>query len=139
MSHKSPPWPFFPIDTPHVTRGEGAWLICDDGSRILDAAGGAIVSSVGHGRQSVIDAMAKATPAYVVPLWRTPEREALVARLTSGWLPPHLTRSHFTCFGGTEYPTLRCRLWSKRCRTRISISSSSAILRHFTPSMTIIT
>jgi len=96
-------WPFIPARSPRIVSGEGAWLIADDGQRILDAAGGAIVTNVGHGRAEVAEAIAKAAggPAFVVPTWRTPEREALVERLRRDWLPDGLHHIHFTC-GGSE-------------------------------------
>jgi 4-aminobutyrate aminotransferase-like enzyme len=53
-------WPFIAGRSPRIVGGEGAWLICDDGRRILDAAGGAIVANVGHGRGEVVEAMARA-------------------------------------------------------------------------------
>ena len=83
-------WPFFPARSPRIVGGEGAWLIGDDGARILDAAGGAIVTNVGHGRAEVAQAIAAASSAFVVPTWRTPEREALVERLRASWLPTGL-------------------------------------------------
>ena len=43
---------------PVVERGDGATLYAADGRSYLDAAGGAIVVNVGHGRRSVADAMA---------------------------------------------------------------------------------
>src|SRR5271154_3150589 len=96
-------WPFVPANSLRIVGGEGAWLIADDGRRILDAAGGAIVSNVGHGRREVTDAMTKggATASYVVPIWRTPEREALVGRLRERWLPKNLHHIHLTG-GGSE-------------------------------------
>jgi hypothetical protein len=90
-----------------VVGGEGAWLIADDGRRILDAAGGAIVVNVGHGRAEVMEAIARApaASAFVVPNWRTPEREALAERLRRDWLPggPNggLHHIHLTS-GGSE-------------------------------------
>jgi adenosylmethionine-8-amino-7-oxononanoate aminotransferase len=96
-------WPFIAGRAPRIVDGEGAWLICDDGRRILDAAGGAIVANVGHGRGEVVEAMARAAAGatFVVPTWRTPEREALVERLRAGWLPGGLHHIHLTC-GGSE-------------------------------------
>ena len=38
-----------------VERAEGAYLITPDGRRILDAAGGAIVANIGHGRREVAE------------------------------------------------------------------------------------
>ncbi len=43
---------------PIVERGEGSTLHAADGHAYLDAAGGAVVVNVGHGRRSVADAMA---------------------------------------------------------------------------------
>ena len=51
-----------------VERAEGACLHMD-GRRILDAAGGAIVTNIGHGRTEVVEAVAEATlrEGYVIP------------------------------------------------------------------------
>ena len=97
-------YPFIPFKPPvSVTRGEGAYLVMEDGSRILDAAGGAIVTNIGHGRGEVAKAVAKATEeeGYVVPPWHTPSRVRLIERLAANWLPPHLSRVHLAC-GGSE-------------------------------------
>jgi len=94
-------WPFIPGRTPKIVGGEGAWLIADDGRRILDAAGGAIVGNVGYGRAEVAEAIARASTAFVVPSWRTPEREALAERLRTRWLPDGLHHIHLTS-GGSE-------------------------------------
>src|SRR5215472_16654467 len=96
-------WPFLPSRAMRIVRGEGAWLIADDGRRILDAAGGAIVTNIGHGRAEVMEALARsgASSAFVVPTWKTPEREAMVERLRRDWLPEGLTHIHVTC-GGSE-------------------------------------
>jgi hypothetical protein len=40
-------------------RAEGVWIEDADGTRYLDAAGGAIVVNVGHGERSLVDAMAE--------------------------------------------------------------------------------
>ena len=102
-------WPFSssarPLNT--VTKGEGAYLYRADGTRLLDAAGGAVVTNIGHGRKEVADAVYQATLScsYVVPPWLTPERERLLERLTRDWLPPHLTRHHLTCSGSEGVET----------------------------------
>jgi adenosylmethionine-8-amino-7-oxononanoate aminotransferase len=44
-------------DLPRAVRAEGVWIEDADGRRYLDAAGGAIVVSVGHGDGSLVDAM----------------------------------------------------------------------------------
>ncbi|MEP0069994.1 aminotransferase class III-fold pyridoxal phosphate-dependent enzyme [Pyruvatibacter sp.] len=109
---KSHLWPFVPsgriVD---VVKAEGSWLQLADGTRILDAAGGAIAASIGHGRREVADAMADAVAdtGYIVPTFLTPQREKLVERLTSSWLPAHLTRVHLSS-GGSEAADAAIRL-----------------------------
>ena len=96
-------WPFLQSTRDiHVTGAEGAYLFTKNGP-LLDAAGGAIVVNVGHGRQEVADAVGKATAqsSYVVPPWLTDERVALVERLREDWLPESLSRLHMTS-GGSE-------------------------------------
>ncbi|MEL6982385.1 MAG: aminotransferase class III-fold pyridoxal phosphate-dependent enzyme, partial [Actinomycetota bacterium] len=84
-------FPFIPTAAPPVVidRAEGVWLIRDDGTRILDAGAGAVVTNIGHGRPEVAEAAARAlsTLDYVVPLWATEHRVALVEELAEHWLP----------------------------------------------------
>jgi adenosylmethionine-8-amino-7-oxononanoate aminotransferase len=86
-----------------IERAEGCWLVAAGGHRILDAAGGAIVANVGHGRREVGEAMARAATrtTYVVPPFATEERVRLAERLRTRWLPDGLTRVLFTS-GGSE-------------------------------------
>src|SRR4051812_10558124 len=44
---------------PIAVRGEGVWLIAQDGRRILDGSGGAAVSCLGHQHPRVIEAIAR--------------------------------------------------------------------------------
>ncbi len=96
-------WPFLKGRNIYIERAEGVYLYNNEGRQILDAAGGAIVANVGHGRERVAEAVARATRdySYVVPPWLTPSREAMVKELGDHWLPPELTRVHCTS-GGTE-------------------------------------
>ena len=98
-------FPFIPSAEPPlvIDRTDDVWLVTDTGHRILDAGGGAIVTNVGHGRPEVVAAAAKAlgTVDYVVPLWATENRVALVEELTEHWLPAGFTRASFFC-GGSE-------------------------------------
>ncbi len=101
---KNGPWPFVP--TPflvEVVRAEGSALFTREGNRILDAAGGAVITSIGHGRQDVAEATAKAMTelSYACPPFATPHRIALVERLTERWLPRTLTRV-WLASGGSE-------------------------------------
>ena len=86
-----------------VAATEGCFLITRDGRRILDAAGGAIVVNIGHGRAEVAEAHAKALRQvdYVVPPFATEQRVRLVERLRDRWLPDGLRRIAFSG-GGSE-------------------------------------
>jgi adenosylmethionine-8-amino-7-oxononanoate aminotransferase len=96
-------WPFRRGSTMSIRSAQGVYLETSDGQQILDAAGGAIVSNIGHGRERVVEAVAKATRdySYVVPPWLTPSRQALADVLSEHWLPPELSRIHITS-GGSE-------------------------------------
>lgn len=97
-------YPFVPGPPPLVVeRTEGVWLHTDDGRRILDAGSGAVVTNIGHGRREVVEAATRAlsTLDYVVPLWATPNRVALVEELTEHWLPDGFGRCSFFS-GGSE-------------------------------------
>ena len=97
-------WPFtHAARNIEIVGSGGAFLFEADGRRILDAAGGAIVANVGHGRASVAQAVYQATKTttYVVPPWLTTERRRLVERLRARWLPPRFDHIHLTC-GGSE-------------------------------------
>ena len=98
-----PSWPFVSGRAISIERAEGVYLYEKGGRPIIDAAGGAIVSNIGHGRERVVEAVAKATrdTTYVVPPWLTPGREAMLEVLGEHWLDPDFTRMHGTS-GGTE-------------------------------------
>lgn len=95
-------WPFLPSRAINIAKAEGVYLYTREGQQIIDAAGGAIVSNIGHGRIRVADAIANAAKneTYVVPPWLTPSREAMLNELAD-WLPAAFTRVHCTS-GGTE-------------------------------------
>jgi len=99
------------ISGPNIVGGEGCWLIADDGRRILDAAGGAIVANIGHGRRVIADAVRDALDggAYVIPLWPTPNRAALYDALVERWLPDGMGHVFFTS-GGSESAESALRL-----------------------------
>src|SRR4051794_28191730 len=94
--HADDRYAFVPDSTtgPTIVGGDGAYLLRADGGRILDAAGGAIVGNIGWGRTEVADAVREAMDggAYVVPLWPTPSRLALLDELVQQWLPDGFTQ-----------------------------------------------
>ena len=96
-------WPFLRGATMEIESASGVNLRTRDGRSILDAAGGAIVVNVGHGRRRVAERIAEAALrcSYVVPPWVTPSRRAMVEALEANWLDPAFTRLHFTS-GGSE-------------------------------------
>ena len=96
-------WPFTGKQALSISSAEGVHLHTTDGRSIIDAAGGAIVSNIGHGRARVAAAVAEATQSctYVVPPWMTPGRERLLEALARDWIDPQYTRMHATS-GGTE-------------------------------------
>ncbi|MGH1490022.1 MAG: aspartate aminotransferase family protein [Acidimicrobiales bacterium] len=101
---RSKKFPFVPGPAPiTIVGGKGSYLHTDDGRRILDGGGGAIVTNIGHGRPEPGEAAAAAMTgaAYVVPLWATEARLRLIERLQQSWLPEELTRCLFVS-GGSE-------------------------------------
>jgi len=94
-----------------IARADGATLYTPDGRAILDAAGGAVAVNVGHGRAEVAEAVARALrdTSYVVPVFATESRVALVDRLREHWLPPSLVRAYFAS-GGSEAMDAAIRL-----------------------------
>ncbi len=96
-------WPFKNSPGIQISRAEGAYLYDETGRAILDAAGGAVVTNIGHGRERVAAAVYEATKntTYVVPPWLTPSRQAFVQALERDWLDASLRRIHVTS-GGSE-------------------------------------
>ena len=94
-----------------IERTEGCFLITPNGRRILDAAGGAIVVNIGHGRREVAEAYAEGVEeaTFVVPPFATRSRVRLVDRLLDRWLPAGLTRALFVS-GGSESVDAALRL-----------------------------
>ena len=86
-----------------VTNSEGVWLEAAGGRRILDAGGGAIVTNIGHGRPEIVEVAAKALGQldYVVPVFATESRVALVNEVCDNWLPDPSWRCVFVS-GGSE-------------------------------------
>ncbi len=76
-------------ELPVAVRAEGCTIWDADGRAYLDAAGGAIVVNVGHGRQSIVDAMERQARAftYVHGTTFTTEPLETYARAIGRYLP----------------------------------------------------
>ncbi len=88
---------------PTIVGADGAELVTDDYRRIIDAAGGAVVCNIGHGRHEVADAVAQAMRSldYVLSPWPTPLRLQLADLLVEKWLPSGFNHVFFAS-GGSE-------------------------------------
>src|SRR2546430_12200718 len=86
---------------PIATRGEGCWVIADDGRRFLDASGQAAVVSIGHGVAEIGRAMAEQSSQIAfahTSQFHTEPAEKLAKRLLA-MAPPNFRnggRGHFT-------------------------------------------
>jgi adenosylmethionine-8-amino-7-oxononanoate aminotransferase len=91
---------------PTASRGEGCWIIADDGRRFLDASGQAAVVNIGHGVREIGRAMAEQSSQIAfahTSQFHTAPAEKLAGRLLA-MAPPnfhHGGRVYFTS-GGSE-------------------------------------
>ncbi len=91
---------------PIATRGEGCWIIADDGRRFLDASGQAAVVTIGHGVPEIGRAMAGQSSQIAfahTSQFHTTAAETLASRLLA-MAPPNFRnggRVYFTS-GGSE-------------------------------------
>ncbi|HEV1994209.1 MAG TPA: aspartate aminotransferase family protein [Candidatus Acidoferrum sp.] len=91
---------------PIAIRGEGCWIVADDGRRFLDASGQAAVVSIGHGVAEIGRAMAEQSSQIAfahTSQFHTAPAEQLAARLLA-MAPPNFRnggRVYFTS-GGSE-------------------------------------
>lgn len=67
------------------SRGDGAWLIAENGDRYLDFASGVAVLSLGHAHPHLVETLAEAAqkPWHVSNLYRIPQAERLAERLVA--------------------------------------------------------
>src|SRR6516164_6069183 len=88
---------------PLAIGGEGVWLIGKDGSRVLDASGGAAVSCLGHQHPRVLEAMRKQASqlAYAHTAFFSSEPAEALADNLVGHQPGGLAYVYFVS-GGSE-------------------------------------
>lgn len=104
---------------PVASRGEGCWIIAEDGQRFLDAAGQAAVVSIGHGVAEIGRAMAEQSSQIAfahTSQFHTAPVEKLAARLLA-MAPPNFRnggRVYFTS-GGSEATETAIKLVRQYC------------------------
>ena len=88
---------------PVAVGGQGAWLHMADGTRVLDASGGAAVSCLGHGHPRVVEAIQRqaATLAYAHSGFFSSEPAEALAEELVGHEPGGLAWAFFVS-GGSE-------------------------------------
>jgi len=86
---------------PLIVRGEGVYLYDDSGKRYLDACGGAMVASVGHGVREIADAIGEqaATIGYVNGTMFTNGPVERLADMLVRVSPPGIERAYFLSSG----------------------------------------
>jgi hypothetical protein len=82
---------------PLITRGEGCWLIDEQGKRYLDGSGGAFVANLGHGLREIGDAMAAQAGriAYLNGTAFTSEPVEALADVLADLFPAPLDKFYF--------------------------------------------
>ncbi len=68
----------------HFTKGEGAWLIEEDGRRFLDLGAGIAVNALGHAHPALVKALTDQAQNlwHVSNLYEIPQQQALADKLT---------------------------------------------------------
>jgi adenosylmethionine-8-amino-7-oxononanoate aminotransferase len=86
---------------PKIVRGKGVFLYDDSGKRYLDACGGAMVASVGHGVKEIADAMGAqaGTLAYVNGTMFTNQPVEDLANELIDLAQPQIDRAYFLSSG----------------------------------------
>ncbi len=89
------------VALPTIARGEGVYLYDDAGKQYLDASGGAMVASIGHGVREIADAMAAqaATIAYVNGTAFTSRPVEALADALAAVAPAEVDRAYFLSSG----------------------------------------
>ena len=81
--HDNPLFDTFARADLRVERGEGVWLVTEDGRRFLDFTGGIAVNSLGHAHPHLVAALSEQAARlwHVSNLFQIPGQERLAARL----------------------------------------------------------
>lgn len=94
----------------HVVRGEGSYLYLDNDTKILDAAGGAAVSCIGHGNSRVQEAiMAQLKNVeYATTVFYTTEASEMLCRELVDSTNGQMSRAYIVNSGKVARP-LSCQ------------------------------
>ncbi|QYK41326.1 MAG: aspartate aminotransferase family protein [Paracoccaceae bacterium] len=92
-------------------RGEGSWLIAEDGSRYLDLGAGIAVNALGHAHPALVAAVTAQAQKlwHVSNVYRIPEQEALAERLANATFADRV----FFTNSGTEAAELAIKMVRK--------------------------
>ncbi|MFQ5933360.1 MAG: aspartate aminotransferase family protein [Dehalococcoidia bacterium] len=95
------PFSYHPF-TPVLERAEGIYLYDEDGNRYMDASGGPMAVSMGHGDPRVVEAMTRQASkfAYAHPTLSSRPRAELCERISQK--APGTLNTTFLCSGGSE-------------------------------------
>ncbi len=85
-----------------ITRTEGVYLYDSTGARFIDASGGPMAVTIGHGRREVAEAAKRGLEqvSYILPIFASEARIELTKRIKR-LLPVELDQVYF-CSGGSE-------------------------------------
>ncbi|CAK7269232.1 hypothetical protein SEPCBS57363_003497 [Sporothrix epigloea] len=89
------------LDFPAIVRGEGSYLVLDDGRRILDASGGAAVACIGHSDARVGEAIMSQmkSASYCATLLYTSTVCEELCRLLVDSTNGQMARAYIVCSG----------------------------------------
>jgi acetylornithine/N-succinyldiaminopimelate aminotransferase len=120
-----PLMPTYARPGPAPDRGEGCWLIAEDGARYLDLAAGIGVNALGHAHPALVAALTEQASRlwHVSNVHRIPGQERLAARLVDATFADTV----FFTNSGTEAAELAIKMvrryWSDRGADRPTILS----------------
>src|SRR2546428_12963927 len=97
-------------------RGEGAWLIGENGERYLDFTSGVAVNALGHAHPHLVEAISEQVKklSHVSNLYRIPQAERLAARLCAASFADFV----FFCNSGAEAMECAIKIARKYQATR---------------------
>ncbi|MBT1017660.1 aspartate aminotransferase family protein [Canibacter sp. lx-72] len=123
---------------PVITRGEGHKIYDAQGKEYIDGLAGLFVVNAGHGRERIVDAIAKQTRQLeFMPLWSYAHPAAIeLAERLANYAPADLNRVFFTTGGGEAVETafkLAKHYWKLQGKPMKHKVISRAVAYHGTP------